>query len=152
MIEIGKKYRLKKLKGWFEKDSEEFTVLCFGEHMGIKRSTLKVLKIFEDGSGKELNDYIWSLEGKCEKVSKINAGLILQYCRFMVLSWLRDSSIGLYCRNFVHRSRAKRAIFFESALSVLGARRDSSPKSLMSLGLTALTKIPALVSQEAIGS
>ena len=31
MIEIGKKYRLKKLKGWFEKDSEEFTVLCFGE-------------------------------------------------------------------------------------------------------------------------
>ncbi len=32
MIEIGKKYRLKKLKGWFEKDSEEFTVLCFGEH------------------------------------------------------------------------------------------------------------------------
>ena len=24
MIEIGKKYRLKKLKGWFEKDSEEF--------------------------------------------------------------------------------------------------------------------------------
>ena len=32
MIEIGKKYRWKKLKGWFEKDSEEFTVLCFGEH------------------------------------------------------------------------------------------------------------------------
>lgn len=32
MIEIGKKYRLKKLKGWLEKDSEEFTVLCFGEH------------------------------------------------------------------------------------------------------------------------
>ena len=32
MIEIGKKYRLKKLKGWFEKDNEEFTVLCFGEH------------------------------------------------------------------------------------------------------------------------
>ena len=31
MIEIGKKYRLKKLKGWFEKDSEEFTVVCFGE-------------------------------------------------------------------------------------------------------------------------
>ena len=28
MIEIGKKYRLKKLKGWFEKDSEEFTVRC----------------------------------------------------------------------------------------------------------------------------
>ena len=23
MIKIGKKYRLKKLKGWFEKDSEE---------------------------------------------------------------------------------------------------------------------------------
>ena len=32
MIEIGKKYRLKKLKGWFEKDSEEFRVVCFGEH------------------------------------------------------------------------------------------------------------------------
>ena len=32
MIEIGKKYRLKKLKGWFEKDSEEFTVVCFCEH------------------------------------------------------------------------------------------------------------------------
>ena len=31
MIEIGKKYRLKKLKDWFEKDSEEFTVVCFGE-------------------------------------------------------------------------------------------------------------------------
>ena len=28
MIEIGKKYRLKKRKGWFEKDSEEFTVIC----------------------------------------------------------------------------------------------------------------------------
>lgn len=27
-----RKYRLKKLKGWFEKDSEEFTVVCFGEH------------------------------------------------------------------------------------------------------------------------
>ena len=32
MIEIDKKYRLKKLKGWFEKDSDEFTVVCFGEH------------------------------------------------------------------------------------------------------------------------
>ncbi len=32
MIEIGKKYKLKKLKNWFEKDSEEFTVVCFGEH------------------------------------------------------------------------------------------------------------------------
>lgn len=32
MIGIDKKHRLKKLKGWFEKDSEEFTVLCFGEH------------------------------------------------------------------------------------------------------------------------
>ena len=31
MIEIGKKYRLKKLKGWIEKDSEEFTVVCFCE-------------------------------------------------------------------------------------------------------------------------
>lgn len=32
MIEIGKKYRLKKIKGWFEKDSEEFTVIGFGEN------------------------------------------------------------------------------------------------------------------------
>ncbi len=32
MIEIGKKYKLKKIKDWFENDSEEFTVLCFGEH------------------------------------------------------------------------------------------------------------------------
>ena len=32
MIEIGKKYKLKKLKNWFEKDSEEFTVVCFGKH------------------------------------------------------------------------------------------------------------------------
>ena len=32
MIEIGKKYRLKKLKDWFEEDSEEFMVLGFGEH------------------------------------------------------------------------------------------------------------------------
>ena len=30
--DCGKKYRLKKLKGWFEKDSEEFRVVCFGEH------------------------------------------------------------------------------------------------------------------------
>ena len=35
---------------------------------------------------KELNDYIWTLEGKCEKINKINTGLILQYCRFMVLA------------------------------------------------------------------
>ena len=35
---------------------------------------------------KELNDYIWTLEGKCEKVNKITTGLILQYCRFMVLA------------------------------------------------------------------
>ena len=35
---------------------------------------------------KELNDYIWTLEGKCEKVSKINTGLIMQYCRFQVLT------------------------------------------------------------------
>ena len=32
MIEVGKKYRLIKIKGWFEKDSEEFTVIGFGEH------------------------------------------------------------------------------------------------------------------------
>lgn len=32
MIEVGKKYRLKKIKGWFENDSAEFTVVCFGAH------------------------------------------------------------------------------------------------------------------------
>lgn len=32
MIEIGKKYRLKKVKNWFEKDNEEFKVICFGEY------------------------------------------------------------------------------------------------------------------------
>lgn len=32
MIEIGKKYRLKKLKSWYEKDIDEFTVVCIGEH------------------------------------------------------------------------------------------------------------------------
>lgn len=35
---------------------------------------------------KELNDYIWTLKGKCEKVTQINAGLILQYCRFTVIT------------------------------------------------------------------
>ena len=39
MIKIGKKYRLKKLKDWFEKDSEEFTVVCFGEHNIVDRVT-----------------------------------------------------------------------------------------------------------------
>ena len=31
MIEIGKKYRLKKLKGWFEKDSRDYIVVGFCE-------------------------------------------------------------------------------------------------------------------------
>ena len=35
---------------------------------------------------KELNNYIWTLEGRCEKINKINSGLIMQYCRFMVLA------------------------------------------------------------------
>ncbi len=35
---------------------------------------------------KELNDYIWTLEGKCEKVTRINADLILQYCRFTAIA------------------------------------------------------------------
>lgn len=35
---------------------------------------------------KELNDYIWSLDGKCEKITKMNEGLILQYCRFTVIT------------------------------------------------------------------
>ena len=34
----------------------------------------------------DLNEYIWTLQDKCDRVTKINAGLILQYCRFMVLA------------------------------------------------------------------
>lgn len=32
MIEVNKKYRLKKIKGWFEKDSEEFLAVGFCEN------------------------------------------------------------------------------------------------------------------------
>ena len=32
MIEVNKKYRLKKINGWFEKDSEEFLVVGFYEN------------------------------------------------------------------------------------------------------------------------
>ena len=48
MIEIGKKYRLKKLKGWFEEDGEEFTVVCFGEHnaLHLMAKGMYFLKIF----------------------------------------------------------------------------------------------------------
>ena len=42
--------------------------------------------------------------------------------------------------------------FLESALSVFGERRESSPKSLMRMGFTARTKIPALESHEATAS
>lgn len=31
MIEIGKKYRLKKIKGWLEKDSRDYRVVGFCE-------------------------------------------------------------------------------------------------------------------------
>ena len=34
----------------------------------------------------ELNDYIWSLKGKCDGITDMNKGLILQYCRFAVMS------------------------------------------------------------------
>lgn len=42
--------------------------------------------------------------------------------------------------------------FLESALSVLGVRRESSPKSLMRMGFTALIKMPASESHVATGS
>lgn len=32
MIEVNKKYRLKKINGWFERDSEEFLVVGFCEN------------------------------------------------------------------------------------------------------------------------
>ncbi len=45
MIEIGKKYGLKKLKGWFENDSKEFTVMFFGYYEKLSK-TNKKLKYF----------------------------------------------------------------------------------------------------------
>lgn len=33
-----------------------------------------------------LNKYIWELKGKCDGISEINKGLILQYCRFAILA------------------------------------------------------------------
>lgn len=35
---------------------------------------------------KALNDYIWSLKGKCPMVTEINRSLIMQFCRFEVLA------------------------------------------------------------------
>lgn len=35
---------------------------------------------------KKLNDYIWSLEGKCDGIVKINEDLIRQYCRFCLMA------------------------------------------------------------------
>lgn len=35
---------------------------------------------------KKLNKYIWTLKHQCESVTQINAELIMQYCRFVVLS------------------------------------------------------------------
>lgn len=34
----------------------------------------------------ELNNYIWSLKGKADSIAEVNKGLIMQYCRFSVLS------------------------------------------------------------------
>ena len=34
----------------------------------------------------ELNSFIWSLKGKCDGITDMNKGLILQYCRFAVMS------------------------------------------------------------------
>lgn len=35
---------------------------------------------------KKLNDYIWSLQGKCDGIVEINRGLISQYCRFSLMA------------------------------------------------------------------
>lgn len=35
---------------------------------------------------KKLNKHIWTLKHQCESITQINAELILQYCRFVVLS------------------------------------------------------------------
>ena len=34
----------------------------------------------------EFNSFIWSLKGKCDGITDMNKGLILQYCRFAVMS------------------------------------------------------------------
>ena len=35
---------------------------------------------------KKLNKHIWTLKHQCESITQINAELIMQYCRFVVLS------------------------------------------------------------------
>ncbi len=35
---------------------------------------------------KALNDYIWTLEDKCDAINKMNIDMIMQYCRFVVLT------------------------------------------------------------------
>lgn len=35
---------------------------------------------------KKLNKYIWTMKHQCESITQINAELIMQYCRFVVLS------------------------------------------------------------------
>ena len=34
----------------------------------------------------KLNDFIWSLKGKCDSITEVNRDLIRQYCQFTVMS------------------------------------------------------------------
>lgn len=58
------------------------------------KNVKKTGKTARDRKIKALNDYIWSLEGKCESICKVNEALILQYCRFMVLADELSIDIG----------------------------------------------------------
>lgn len=42
---------------------------------------------------KQLNSFIWSLKGKCNGITEINAQLINQYCRFTIMA--EDMSIKI---------------------------------------------------------
>ena len=35
---------------------------------------------------KKLNNYIWTLQHRCDTINKVNENLIMQYCRFTVLA------------------------------------------------------------------
>lgn len=77
MIEISKKYRLKKLKGWFEKDSEEFTVVCFGEHNIVGRiapdGEKYVFATCVDKTGKRYNIELDNIRGFEDDFYKANS-------------------------------------------------------------------------------
>ena len=35
---------------------------------------------------KKLNNYIWTLQHRCDTINKVNENLIMQYCRFTGLA------------------------------------------------------------------